>query len=50
MLVTRQMTPVRLGMSMYLLNQMVIRYDSVIDYSPMSDNIDSEEEMPENSV
>ena len=43
-LVTRRMTPVGLGMSMYEVNQVVIRYDSVIDYSTMSDNTDSEED------
>ena len=44
-LVTRRMTPVGLGMSMYEVNQVVIRYDSVIDYSTMSDNTDSEEDV-----
>ena len=44
-LVTRRMTPVGLGMSMYEVNQVVIRYDAVIDYSTMSDNTDSEEDM-----
>ena len=44
-LVTRRMTPVGLGMSMYEPNQVVIRYDSVIDYSTMSDNTDSEEDV-----
>jgi len=44
-LVTRRMTPVGLGMSMYEVNQVVIRYDSDIDYSTMSDNTDSEEDV-----
>ena len=44
-LVTRRMTPVGLGMSIYEVNQVVIRYDSDIDYSAMSDNTDSEEDM-----
>jgi len=44
-LVTRRMTPDGLGMSMYEPNQVVIRYDSVIDYSTMSDNTDSEEDV-----
>ena len=43
-LVTRRMTPVGLGMSMYEPNQVVIRYDFVIDYSTMSDNTDRDED------
>ena len=44
-ILTRDITPVRLGMSMYELNQVGIRYDSIIDYSPMSDNTDSDEDV-----
>lgn len=43
-LVTRRMTPVGLGMSMYEVNQVVIRYDFDVDYSTMSDNTDSDED------
>ena len=38
-------TPVGLGMNLYLLNHVVIRYGSITDYPPLSDNTDSEEEM-----
>ena len=44
-ILTRDITPVRLGMNLYLQNHVVIRYDSIIDYPPLSDNTDSEEEM-----
>lgn len=44
-ILTRDITPVRLGMNLYLLNHVVIRYDSIIDYPPLSDNTDSEDEM-----
>ena len=41
-LVTRRMTPVGLGMSMYEVNQVVIRYDSVIDWALVSDSADGD--------
>ena len=44
-ILTRDITPVMLGMNLYLLNHVVIRYDSIIDYPPLSDNTDSEDEM-----
>ena len=44
-ILTRNITPVGLGMNLYLLNHVVIRYGSIIDYPPLSDNTDSEEEM-----
>jgi hypothetical protein len=44
-ILTQDITPVRLGMNLYLLNHVVIRYDSDIEYPPLSGNTDSEDEM-----
>ena len=44
-ILTRDITPAGLGMSIDLLNHVRITDDSIIDYSPMSDNTDSDEDV-----
>ena len=44
-IMTRDITPAGLGMSICLFNHVMISYDSNIDYTPMSDNTDSEEDV-----
>ena len=42
---TRDITPTGLGMSIYEPNHVMISYHSIIDYSTMSDNTDSDEDV-----
>ena len=44
-ILNQDITPAGLGMSIYFVNQVRISYDSIIDYSPMSDNTDSDEDV-----
>ena len=43
-ILTRDITPVMINMSIYLLNHVRITNDSIIDYSPMSDNTDNDKD------